>query len=154
MISSARIRTRRRALLALAIASAMPLFLLGCPKKAPPPAVEDSGPPPPPATSSTLELAPLEEDAGDDADAADASDAKKATGPGYSSNQLKIMACCNAMRAQAKALGSSPEAAQLQAGAAQCDMFAKQIGAGGNAPELAQLRALLKTIQLPAACNF
>jgi hypothetical protein len=58
------------------------------------------------------------------------------------------------MRAQAKQLGQSPEAFQINAAAAQCDVFAKQVGPGGTAPEFAQLRAILKSVQLPSACQF
>jgi hypothetical protein len=58
------------------------------------------------------------------------------------------------MRAQAKQLGSSPEAFQINAFAGQCDVFAAQVGPQGTAPELAQLRQLLKSIKLPSACQF
>jgi hypothetical protein len=114
--------------------------------------VQDAEAPPPPDTPDVTELAPLTEDAGEDADAAEAG--KKWSGPGYNSNQLKIKACCNAMRAQAKQMGSSPEAFQINAVAAQCDVFAAQVGPQGTAPELAQLRAILKSVKLPAGCQF
>ncbi len=67
---------------------------------------------------------------------------------------MKIKACCNAMRAQAKAMGGSPEAFQINALAAQCDMFATQVGPAGNAPELNQLRQILKSLTLPSACQM
>jgi hypothetical protein len=72
----------------------------------------------------------------------------------YNANQARIKECCNAMRAQARQLGSSPESFQISSFAAQCDVFATQVGPQGTAPELAQLRQLLKTIKLPGACQF
>jgi hypothetical protein len=142
----------RRAAVLFTFALAFPVFVLGCPKKQPP--VVDAGePPPPPAASSVTELAPLTEDAGEDAsDAAEAG--KKWTGPGVNANQAKIMACCNAMRAEARKLGPSPESFQLTAASQQCDVFAKQVGPAGNAPELNQLRQVLRSVKLPAACQF
>ncbi|HEY8042092.1 MAG TPA: hypothetical protein VIF15_19950 [Polyangiaceae bacterium] len=139
----------RRTLLFLAMTVGMPVLVMGCPKKPVP--VEDAAPPPEPPEAAVL--APLTDDGGDDGEA-EAEAGKKWTGPGVNPNQQKISACCNAMRAQAKTLGASPEAFQLQAAAAQCDVFAKQVGPGGNAPELAQLRAMLKSVKLPAACQF
>ena len=58
------------------------------------------------------------------------------------------------MRTESTKLGSSPEAFQITALAAQCDALAVQIGSQGNAPEFNQLRQILKSIKLPAACNF
>ena len=130
------------------------IALTGCPKKEPPhPAVEDAAPaPPPPAT--VTEIAPLTEEAGIE-DAAPEAAPKKYVGPAMNQNQLRIEACCNAMRAQAKALGpSSPEGFQINALAQQCDVVAKQVGPSGTAPEFAQLRGMLKSIKLPAGCNF
>lgn len=131
----------------------LPMFVLGCPKKAPP--VVDAGEPPPPPSTTVTELAPLtDDDAG--VDAGDAAAPKKWTGTGTASNpnQLKIQACCNAMRAQAKQVGASPEAFQLTALAAQCDSFARQVGPSGAAPEFNQLRAILRSAKLPSACQF
>jgi hypothetical protein len=51
-------------------------------------------------------------------------------------------------------MGSSPEAFQINALAAQCDMFATQVGPAGNAPELNQLRQVLKSLTLPSACQM
>jgi hypothetical protein len=132
---------------------AIPMFVLGCPKK-PQPVVEDAAPPPPATSSGPLVLAPLEDDAGDagDGDAADAH--PKGSGPGLNPNQLKIKACCNSMRAQAKQMGASPEAFQMNTLAAQCDQIAAQVGPAGNAPEFAQLRQILKSVKLPSACTF
>jgi hypothetical protein len=132
----------------------LPLLVLGCPKKAPPPPVEDSAPPPPASTPTVTELAPIT-DTTDASDAAPEAAAKKWTGPAMNPNQMKIEACCNGMRAQAKALGAnSPEGFQLNAAATQCDVFAKQVGPAGNAPEFAQLRQILKSLKLPAVCQF
>jgi len=117
--------------------------------------VEDAGAPPPPASTPTVtELAPLTDDGGPDADAAPEAGKKASGGGGYNTNQLKIKECCNAMRAQAKSLGSSPEGFQINALAAQCDMFASQVGPAGNAPELNQLRQILKSVKLPSACQM
>jgi hypothetical protein len=144
----------RRTAVFFAFAVAFPVLLLGCPKKAPP--VVDAGEaPPPPSSAPITELAPLTEDAGEDA--ADAAEAgpKKWTGTGYNPNQSRIQACCNAMRAEARKLGpGSPEAFQLNAVAGQCDVFARQVGPAGNAPELNQLRQILRSVKLPAACQF
>jgi hypothetical protein len=132
-----------------ALAIAFPTALLGCPKKQPP--VEDAGAPPPVAdTPDVTVLQALTEDAGEE----EAAPAKKWTGPAVNPNQLKIQACCNAMRAQAKQLGSSPESGTIVALAAQCDVIAKQVGPAGNAPEFNQLRQMLKSVKLPAACSF
>lgn len=138
----------RRALFAVAIFSAMPL-LVACPKKDPP--APDAAPPPAPEPeASTLVLAPLEEDAGADADAADA--AKKATGPGVSTNVARLRQCCGQLRTQARALGASPEGSMLLQGATQCDVLAGQAGAG-NAPELGILKAALAGRNIPPVCQ-
>jgi hypothetical protein len=142
----------RRAVIFFTFALAFPVFVMGCPKKPAP--VVDAGEPPPPAATSVAELAPLVDDAGDEGDGAPEAGPKKWTGPGLNPNQARIQACCNAMRSQAKTLGASPEAFQLTAAAAQCDVFAKQVGPGGNAPELNQLRQVLRSVKLPGACNF
>jgi hypothetical protein len=135
-----------------AAALAFLAMLPGCPKKQAP--VEDAGPPAA-AVQDTPDVVVLqaltEEDAGPDADAAPP---KKWAGPPTNPNQMKIQACCNAMRAQAKQLGNAPEAAQIPQLAALCDVLAKQVGPGGNAPEFNQLRQMLKSVKLPAACAF
>jgi hypothetical protein len=133
-----------------AVVVSVPAALMGCPKKAPP-AVEDAGAPPPASTPEVTELAPLTEEAGVDAEAGAP---KKWTGPGMNGNQLKIKACCNAMRAQAKQMGSSPEAFQVTSVAAMCDSLAAQVGPQGNAPEFNQVREMLKSVKLPSACQF
>jgi hypothetical protein len=138
-----------RTLFFFAFAIGIPTVLLGCPKKPAP--VEDAGAPPPANTPDVTELTTLTDDGGEDADTGfDAG--KKYTGPPVNPNQMKIKQCCNAMRAQAKTLGSSPEAFQLTAAAAQCDVLAQQVGPAGNAPEFNQLRQMLKSIKLPAGC--
>jgi hypothetical protein len=143
----------RRAGIFLAFALAFPVLLMGCPKKSPPGV--DAGEPAPPASSTSVaELAPLTDDLGDGGTEAEAGP-KKWTGPGTSPNQAKIQACCRAMRTEAITLGpGSPEAFQLNAIAGQCDVFARQIGPAGNAPELNQLRQVLRSVRLPAACQF
>ncbi len=142
----------RRTALVLALATC-PMLVMGCTKKEQPASIQEAEAPPPADTPDVTELAPLTEDAGEAADAADAG--KKWVGPAYNPNQLKIKQCCNAMRANAKAMGTnSPEAYQINALAAQCDSFATQVGPQGNAPELNQLRQMLKSIKLPSACAF
>jgi hypothetical protein len=143
----------RSAILFLSLAAILPAYWAGCSKKAPP-AVEDAGVVPPPAsTPEVTELEPLTEDAGPEASVAPRK-WSGGTGGTANANQSKVKACCNAMRTQAKQMGSSPEAFQVTALAAQCDMFAGQIGSQGNAPEFNQLRQMLKSIKLPAACQF
>jgi hypothetical protein len=138
----------------LALFVGLPILSLGCPKKPPPMAVDDAGPPPPASAPTMTELAPLIEEAGVEDAAPEAAAPKKYTGPAVSQNQSRIEQCCNAMRAQAKSMGSSPEAFQLNAGAAYCDNVAKQVGPAGSAPEFAQIRAMLKSVKLPSACQF
>ncbi|MDP9037119.1 MAG: hypothetical protein M3O50_20160 [Myxococcota bacterium] len=140
-------------LMCAAFSLCLPTLVMGCPKKQPVVELDAGGAPAPPA--SVTELAPLVDDAGDDAAEAAADSGRKWTGPGMTSNQLKIQVCCNAMRAQAKQIGpSSPEGFQLNAVAAQCDQMAKQIGPLGTAPEFNQLRQLLKSVKLPSACQL
>lgn len=145
---------RHRTVLAALIATT-PVLLLGCPKKENPVVVIDSGPPPAVIDSAVTELKPLDElDAGDDADAADA--ARRPTGPGLTTSQLRAKQCCNALRSNAKALGTSPEAAQLLQLATMCDTIAMNLGPnkGGNAPELEPIRQLLKgKATLPPLCS-
>jgi hypothetical protein len=146
----------RRGLLLLAMTSTMPLALLGCPNKD---KVVDAGAPAPtptptPTPSETVH-APLEEDAGADADADADAGKPKWTGPGMNVNQARAKQCCNALRTQAKSLGNSPEAAQLNQAAMLCDGVAMQLGptAGGQAPEFAAVRALLQGKTIPPVCQ-
>jgi hypothetical protein len=143
---------RHRAFLVLL--SGLPLLALGCPKKPPPMAVEDAAPPAPASAPTMTELAPLVDEAGVEDAAPEAAAPKKYTGPAVNQNELKVQQCCNAMRTQAKAMGNSPEAFQLLAGATYCDNVAKQVGPAGSAPEFAQIRAMLKSVKLPSACQF
>ncbi len=108
----------------------------------------------PASTPEVTELAPLIDDAGTDAAEPGPKKLTGGGGGGANANQLKIKQCCNAMRSQAKQLGSSPEANQLIAFGMQCDMMAAQVGPQGTAPEFSQLRAVLKSLKLPAACQF
>jgi hypothetical protein len=148
-----RVTTRRR-LRTFGLILSLPILVMGCPKKPPTPAIEDAGAPPPATTPTVTELAPLTEEAGAE-DAAPETGPKKWTGPGLTANQLKLAACCGAMRTQAKAVGaSSPEGFQLNAAAVYCDSVVKQVGPAGTAPEFAQVRAMLKSVKLPAACQF
>src|SRR5690348_1505945 len=133
----------RRTLVFVAFTTGLPVLLLGCPKKEEPVVVE-AGPPPPETAPTVTELAPLVDDAGPDADAAPEA-GKKPSGPGYSTNQMNIKKCCDALHAQAKTLGTAPEAAQVVQAAAACDMLVVQVGATGNAPELNMVRQMLKS---------
>ncbi len=119
----------------------LPVVLLGCPKKPVP--VEDAGEPAPAPTPSVTQLAALTDDGGDDA--ADTAAPKKWNGPAVNPNQMKIKACCNAMRAT-----HDPT---LMAVAMQCDALASQVGPSGSDPAFAQLRAILKGAKLPGACS-
>jgi hypothetical protein len=119
----------------------LPVVLLGCPKKPVP--VEDAGEPAPAPTPSVTQLAALTDDGGDDA--SDATAPKKWNGPAVNPNQMKIKACCNAMRAT-----HDPT---LMAVAMQCDALASQVGPSGSDPAFAQLRAILKGAKLPGACS-
>src|SRR6185437_7250085 len=143
-----------RSLLVVGFGACLPVLVMGCPKKEQP-VIEEAGPPPAPApTPSVTELAPLVDDAGPDAaDAAAEAGKKYATGPSYNSNQVKVRACCTALHAQAKQLGTAPEAAQVNMAAATCDTLVVQMGATGTAPELAGLRQMLKTVALPTVCQ-
>jgi hypothetical protein len=136
---------------------AVPL-VAGCPKKEA--AVADASPAPPPAPASAptvTELAPLVEDAGEVIEAAEVHAAKRppsgAVAPA-NANQTKIRQCCNAMRTQAKQLGTSPEANQMVSLAAACDSLAAQVGPQGTAPEFSQLRQMLQAVKLPNVCQF
>ncbi|HEX7600408.1 MAG TPA: hypothetical protein VF316_02340 [Polyangiaceae bacterium] len=146
---------RSRAILGLGLAAVLPLVLLGCPKKDVP--TVDAAPAPTPTptpTQTETNLTPLDEDAG--SDASDASDAKpKWTGPAVNPNQLRIRQCCNAIRTQAKSLGTSPEAAQMVQAAAMCDgvsMAVTSTGAG-QAPEFAPVRQMLAGKSIPPICQ-
>lgn len=125
------------------ISMSLPVVLLGCPKKPVP--VEDAGEAPAP-TPSLTQLSPLTDDGGDEGGdaAAEASPKKWGGGPAVNPNQMKIKACCNAMRATHDPL--------FAAAAMECDSLAAQVGPAGSDPAFAQLRAILKTQKLPGAC--
>lgn len=106
-------RSPRRLLVTLAVFAAFPLVMNGCSScKKPPPPQEDAAPPP--ATDAApLDIAPLDDDAGDDAsDAAEAG--KKWTGTGDSAAAARIKACCAAMAGQAAHMQQGPERFQLE----------------------------------------
>ncbi|HWL85129.1 MAG TPA: hypothetical protein VNO21_04970 [Polyangiaceae bacterium] len=150
-------RSPFRSLLTLSLMIGMPTLVLGCPKKKEAVVDIDSGPlapPTPAATASTNDLVPLDTTPDAGIDAAPAPSAHH--GSGLTASQSHVKQCCNAMRAQAKSMGSSPESAQLQALAATCDQFALQVGPskGAQAPELEPLRQILKgKPTLPAMCS-
>ena len=147
-------RSSTRGLLGLGFASIFPLVLLGCPKKDSPPVVEAGPAPTPTPTQTEAVLAPLDDDGG--ADAADADAAKpRWTGPSLNTNQVRIKQCCNALRGQAKSLGTAPEAAQVAQAAAICDVASMNVGstAAGQAPEFAPVRQMLAGKTLPPVCQ-
>jgi hypothetical protein len=134
------------------------ICVVGCPTKPAPAEVVEASPaatavPGPP---DVTELAPLADQGFPDAGGAQPQGpAKKWTGaPPSNANQLKIKQCCNALRTQAKQLGSSPEGNQLVGIAGYCDAMAAQVGPQGTAPEFNQLRQMLQSVKLPAVCQF
>lgn len=138
----------RRILFALATFSAVPL-LAACPKKETP-TVDAAPPPPVEETPTTTILEPLEEE---DAGAPDADAAPpKITGKPVNANVTRLKQCCNALAAEAKRMGASPEAGMFTAAATQCSAMAAQAGPSGTAPELGALRGLLAGRTIPAIC--
>lgn len=134
----------------VACVAGSPFLMMACKKDPPPP--PPPAPTPTPVETAPLELAPLVEDAGADADAE--AGKPKATGPGVSANVSRAKQCCNALRNQGKQLGASPEAAQLNSIATMCDAVAGQLGSGaGQDPAFAPVRAMLQGKTLPAACQ-
>jgi hypothetical protein len=122
-----------------------------CEKK-PPPVIDAGAPPPPVPTDTTpVVLTPLDDslDSGSDAPAPKPRGNYTPT----NTNAARIKACCNAMRTQAKGMGSSPEANLVLQAATACDMVALQATATGTAPEFAQVRTMLKGRVLPNACQ-
>lgn len=75
-----------------------------------------------------------------------------ATGGGGGGNLARLQQCCQAIAAQAKALGASPEAGLLASAAAQCTALVRAAGPNGNAPELGAIRAALAGRNVPAIC--
>jgi hypothetical protein len=139
-----------RSLPALALFTAMPLFLSGCPKK-PAPVVEEAAAPEPEVVDAGVTvLEPLEEDSGPEA--GPVGPARHGGGGSGSGNAAKIKQCCNGMRKQAAGMGASPEANIVIGLAAQCDMLAAQ-AAGGTAPEFGAFRQMISGRTLPSACS-
>jgi hypothetical protein len=127
-------------LLSFAVLAAVPVVAAGCSGCHHPlaPAV-DAGPVSTEAPEAA-QIVPM--DAADEGDAADAEAGKRAVNPVPNN---KLQACCNALRADAKKLGTnSVEGAQLQGLAAECDQAVK-----GNAPEFAGLFAALRSKNVP-----
>lgn len=62
----------------------------------------------------------------------------------------KLRRCCEAIAAEAKKQGNSPE---LTAAGAQCFALVAAAGPSGNAPELSAVKAMLKGKSLPAMCS-
>lgn len=145
--------SRSRVLSLLVLTSVLPLAVLGCPNKDK--GTPDAAPAPTPTPTPTeTALAPLVEDSGPEDSGADTG-RKVATGPGINVNQARVKQCCSALRAQAKSLGTAPEAANLTNAAAMCDQLAMGVGpsAGGQIPELAPLRAMLQGKTIPPLCQ-
>lgn len=68
-------------------------------------------------------------------------------------NLEKLKACCNALAAQGKSLGASPEGMTLITYSQQCLALVAQAGPSGNAPELGPLRGYLAGANIPAVCK-
>ncbi len=148
-MSRSRIRAPRRIAMALFVCSVVPL-LAACPKKETP-QVDAAPPPPAPVEDVQTNLIPMEEDAGEVLDA-EPDAPKKYTGPAVNTNVARLKQCCAALGAEAKRMGSSPEAGLFTSAAAQCNTLATQIGPSGNAPELGAIRGLLVGRNVPAVC--
>lgn len=142
-------RTLPFAFVVVSMSGALPL-LAGCPKD-PPPVVFDAAPPVV-ASIEPVELAPLE-DAGGEALDADADTGPKK--PGLNINVARMRACCNAIAAQGKALGASPEAGFINGIAGTCNAAAKQLSPNATGAELAPIRQMLKAggKPIPGVCN-
>ncbi len=77
---------------------------------------------------------------------------KAAGGGGGSGNLARLRQCCAALAAEAKRLGSSPEAGMINSAAQQCNTLVAAAGPSGNAPELGALKTLLAGRNIPAIC--
>jgi len=147
-----------RTALVLCSSAALVAAVAAC-KKNETPAVVDAAPPaptapaPPEVAPVPLQLVPLEEDAGPAADAGSDAGAKRPSGPAVSPVAARLKQCCSQLRAQAKALGPSPESGLILGVAAQCDSLAASASASGTAPELGLLRAALAGRSLPPICS-
>jgi hypothetical protein len=127
-----------RMLFTFVFASSMPIMVIAGCKKPPPPA-PDAEPPPAQVDSGPMILAPLDDDAGADADA----DAAKPhwTGPGMNPNEAKVRACCSRLQMAITAAGvaATPE---MKALLGQCNGIAAAVHTNPNAPELSGLKAI------------
>jgi len=139
----------RRVVFALAVCSVVPL-LAACPKKETP-TIDAAPPPPPPVEDAQTNLVPMEEDTGAPDTGPDAK--PKYAGPAVNPNVAKLKQCCNALSAEAKRMGSSPEAGMFSTAAAQCSALAAQAGPTGTAPEMGVIRGLLAGRNIPAVCG-
>lgn len=77
---------------------------------------------------------------------------KAAGGGGGGGNLARLRQCCTALAAEAKRLGSSPEAGMINSAAQQCNSLVAAAGPSGNAPELGALKTLLAGRNVPAIC--
>jgi hypothetical protein len=92
------------------------------------------------------------DDAGPDVDAAEAGK-HLGGGPAVNPNVARLKQCCAALSSQAKALGNSPEAGQLNVAAVTCNQFAAGLAPNANVPELAPFKQLLKSVKaMPPIC--
>jgi hypothetical protein len=126
-----------RALSAALVASILPFFLLGCPKK-PAPEQPDAAVAPPVEDAGVLQITTPDDDAGDAAPDA----AKKYTGPGMNPNEAKVERCCAHLRQMIAAIPGGAAAPEMKAAVAQCESIRAQVKSNPNAPEIAQLKAL------------
>ncbi|HVH46245.1 MAG TPA: hypothetical protein VM925_28080 [Labilithrix sp.] len=74
------------------------------------------------------------------------------TGGGGGGGLARLQQCCTQLAAEAKRLGSSPEAGMLNSAAAQCTTLVKAAGPTGTAPELGAIRTMLAGRNIPAVC--
>ncbi|MBX3212641.1 MAG: hypothetical protein KF850_41830 [Labilithrix sp.] len=77
---------------------------------------------------------------------------KVAGGGGGGGNLARLRQCCAALAAEAKRMGSSPEAGMLSSAAAQCTALVTAAGPNGTAPELGAIRTALAGRNVPAIC--
>ncbi len=78
---------------------------------------------------------------------------KKAPGTAAAGGNLaRLRQCCAALAAEAKRLGSSPEAGMLNTAAQQCNTLVTAAGPTGTAPELGAIRTALAGRNVPAIC--
>jgi len=68
-------------------------------------------------------------------------------------NLEKLKQCCNALAAQGKALGPSPEGLTMVTYSQQCLAIVAQAGPKGTAPELGAIRPYLANGNVPAICK-